>query len=129
MSPSVARPPATRSWVGLIVLVLAVAGATEWWREHQAQQLGRELSRLARPGDIEMISSTTCVFCTRARQFMTVQQVPFSECFIETDAACAERYQSLGARGTPTLLVRGQPQLGFSAAMVRDRLAAAAPGT
>lgn len=129
MSSSVARPPTARSWVGLIVLVLAVAGATEWWREHQAQQIGRELAQLARPGDIEMISSTTCVFCTRARQFMTLQQVTFSECFIETDAACAERYQALGARGTPTVLVRGQPQLGFSAATVRDRLTATGPGT
>lgn len=128
MSPPVSRPPPARAWVGLIVLVLAVAGASEWWREHRNQQLGRELARLARPGDIEMISSTGCVFCTRARQFMTLQQVPFSECFVETDAACARRYQALGQRGTPLLLVRGQAQLGFSAAQVRDRLAAAGPG-
>ncbi|MBL8351426.1 MAG: hypothetical protein JNL87_14085 [Burkholderiaceae bacterium] len=118
------RTPPARAWVGLIELLLAVAGAGEWWREHRNQQLGRELARLARPGDIEMISSTHCVFCTRARQFMTLQRVPFSECFIETDTACARRYQALGERGTPMLLVRGQPQLGFSAERVRDRLAA-----
>lgn len=120
--------PSMRSLVGLGLLVLLVIGAAEWWREHQAQQVGRELAQLARPGDITMISSTTCVFCTRARQFMTVQQVPFTECFIETDATCAQRYQALGGRGTPTLLVRGQLQLGFSAPAVRDQLRAGLRG-
>ena len=116
-----------RSLVGLVAGVLVVSGAAQWWREHQAQQVGRELAQLTRPGDITMISSTTCVFCNRARQFMTVQQVPFTECFIETDLVCAQRYQALGARGTPTLLVRGQLQLGFSAAAVRDQLRTLAP--
>jgi glutaredoxin len=114
--------PSRRALIGLVALVLVVSGASEWWREHQAQQVGRALASLARPGDIEMVSSTTCVFCTRARQFMTLQQVPFSECFIETDAACARRYQALGAQGTPTLMVRGQVQLGFSAAAVQGAL-------
>ena len=114
--------PSRRSLFGLVVLVLVVGGAAEWWREHQAQQLGRELAQLARPGDITMVSSTTCVFCTRARQFMTGQQVPFTECFIETDTACAQHYQALGASGTPTMLVRGQVQLGFSPAAVREVL-------
>lgn len=114
--------PSRRSLIGLLVIVLVVGGAAEWWREHQAQQLGRELAQLARPGDIAMVSSTRCVFCSRARQFMTLQQVPFTECFIETDTACAQRYQALGASGTPTLLVRGQLQLGFSPAAVRDVL-------
>ena len=121
-----ARPP-LRPLLGLVVLVLVVSGASEWWREHLAQQAGRDLAQLAQPGDIEMISSTSCVFCTRARQFMQLQRVPFTECFIETDAACARRYQALGARGTPTLLVRGQPLLGFSPAQVKDRLAVAGP--
>lgn len=122
--------PSRRSLIGLVLLVLAVGGASEWWREHQAQRQGRALAQLARPGDITMVSSTTCVFCTRARQFMTLQQVPFTECFIETDPACAQRYQALGARGTPTLLVRGQVQLGFSAAAVGEalRLPATRPG-
>ena len=123
--------PSRRSLVGLLLLlVLVVGGAAEWWREHQAQQLGRELAQLARPGDIDMVSSTSCVFCTRARQFMTLQQVPFSECLIETDPVCAQRYQALGAPGTPTLLVRGQVQLGFNPVLVRDalRLGPARPG-
>ncbi len=114
--------PSRGSLISLVLLVLVVSGAAEWWREHQAQQRGLELAQLARPGDIAMVSSTTCVFCTRARQFMTLHQVPFSECYIETDPVCAQRYQALGAQGTPTLLVRGQVQLGFSPAAVGEAL-------
>lgn len=112
-----------RSLVVLVLLVLGVGGASEWWREYQATQLGRQIAALARPGDILMISSVTCPFCERARRWMTLRQVPFTECFIERDAACAERYQALGARGTPTMWVRGAAQLGFSPQLVLDRLA------
>jgi len=112
---------------GLAVLVAAVYLGSGWWRDHQADQATQDLVRLARPGDIHLLSSTTCVFCTRARQWLVARQVPFTECFIEQDAQCLAQYQATGAAGTPTLLVRGQVQLGFSAPQVRDRLAAAAP--
>lgn len=108
-----------------MLLVLVASGASEWWRAHLARQVGQELVRIAHPGDIRLLSSTSCVFCERARQWLTVQQVPFSECFIERDAACAAQYQAAGARGTPTVLVRGQAQLGFSPQRVLDRLAGA----
>ena len=112
-----------------MLLVATVSGAADWWRAHQAAQLGRELASLVQPGDIQMISSSTCVFCDRARFWLTAQQLPFTECFIERDAACGARYQALGAQGTPTIQVRGQTQLGFSAERLRDRLLAASPGS
>ena len=115
-------PTQRRSLISLVLLVLVVGGATEWWREHQAGTLGQQMAQRARPGDIRMISSTTCPFCERARRWMTLHQVSFTECFIETDAACADRYRALGARGTPTLQVRGQVQLGFSPQQVNQRL-------
>lgn len=120
-----ARPGAgtARPWLALGLVVLLAAGATEAWHAHLARQLGLALAQQARPGDIRMLSSLTCVFCARARQWLTVQQVPFTECFIERDADCAATYRALGAPGTPTLLVRGQAQLGFSPQRVRDRLA------
>ena len=101
-----------------MLLVGLVSGAAEWWREHLATTLGRQLAQASRPGDIEMLSSLSGVFCDRARRWMGLHQVPFTECFIELDTDCARRYQALGARGTPTLLVRGQAQLGFSADQV-----------
>ncbi len=97
----------------LIVLVLAVGGASRWWAQRHDDAIGSELAALARAGDIEMVSSLTCVYCTRARTWMQARQVPFGECFVERDAACAERWRALAAPGTPVVLVRGQPQFGF----------------
>jgi glutaredoxin len=71
------------------------------------------LRTVTRPGDIRMLSSVSCIFCMKARQYMTEHRIPFEECLIERDAACLADYKRLGASGTPTLLVRGQRQLGF----------------
>jgi glutaredoxin len=49
----------------------------------------------------------------KARQYLTEHRIPFEDCLIERDAACLADYKRLGASGTPTLLVRGQRQLGF----------------
>ena len=113
-----------RSLAGLLLVVLLASGASQWWSSHLAGNLGAELAAATRPGDIQMLSSTHCVFCERARRWMTERQVPFSECFIERETDCAARYQALGARGTPTLLVRGQVQLGFNPQLVLTRLQA-----
>lgn len=103
-----------RPLAGLLLWVLLVAAATEGWRTYQAGKLAEQLAARVRPGDLWMLSSETCVFCDRARRWMTQNKVPFTECFIERDAACASRYQATGGQGTPTVLVRGRPQLGFS---------------
>lgn len=119
-------PPATsrRGLWGLAALVLVVSVASPLARQWQAQRTGRAVAALARPGDIVMLSSVTCAFCAQARAWFTTQQVPFSECFIERDEACAQRYRALMAPGTPTLLVRGQRQVGFSAERVLQALQA-----
>ncbi len=114
-----------RTLASLAVVVALASGASQWWRSHLAGSLGEQLAAQARPGDIQMLSSTTCVYCTVARRWLTDQQVPFGECFVERDADCAARYQAVGARGTPTLVVRGQVQLGFSPQQVLDGLTAA----
>ncbi len=97
----------------LIVLVLVVGGSSQWWGQRHDDAIGSQLAGIARPGDIEMVSSVTCVYCARARAWMQARRVPFGECFVERDTACAERYRALTAPGTPVVLVRGQPQLGF----------------
>ncbi|MDH4394017.1 MAG: glutaredoxin family protein [Aquabacterium sp.] len=111
-----------RAVAGLAVVVALASGASQWWRSHLAGSIGAQLVAQVRPGDIQMLSSTTCVYCTVARRWLTDQQVPFTECFVERDAGCAARYQALGARGTPTLVVRGHLQLGFSPQQVLDGL-------
>jgi len=116
--------PSTRSLLGLLALVMGVSGAASLWRDHLAQILGQEIARQVRPGDLRMLSSQTCVYCAQARRWLTARRIPFDDCVIEQDAACAEQYRRLGAPGTPLMLVRGQAQLGFSPQQLRDRLVA-----
>jgi len=113
-----------RSGLSLLAVVLAVGGVSEGWRAWSNQRLGREVAALARPGDIEMIASDTCIFCAAARSWFGANGVPFSECSIERDANCAARFEALGSPGTPVLLVRGKPQVGFSAQRVAQALGA-----
>jgi glutaredoxin len=106
-------PYSRRSIFVLVLMLLAISAASQWWsRRHQAG-LGAQMAALARPGDIRMLSSHTCAICVTARQWLKRHGVPFSECFIETDRACAAQFEAARAPGTPVLLVRGQALLGF----------------
>ena len=110
----------------LLVVVVAVAAlASSAWRELRSARDGRWLAERARPGDIRMLSSETCPYCVAARRWLQAEGVPFSECFIERDAACAADYQATGAAGTPTFVVRGQRILGFDRARLIERFSAA----
>ena len=111
-----------RSIFGLLLMLLAVSAATQWWAGHSQARLGQKLAALAQPGDIQMLSSTTCGYCKVARQWMQQHGVAFSECFIETDKACAAQFDAVRAPGTPVLLVRGQSQVGFDAKRVLGTL-------
>ncbi|MEX8516999.1 MAG: glutaredoxin family protein [Leptothrix sp. (in: b-proteobacteria)] len=113
---------------GLLSLALVV-GATwlgsSWLHAQSDAQIATELRQRARPGDIRMISSVSCFFCARAREWLTEHQIAFDECLIERDSACQAEYLAQGARGTPTVLVRQQVQLGFDAERVAAALRAA----
>ncbi len=91
-----------------------------WWSR---ERLGAEVAAAAKPGDIHMIASVDCVYCAVARAWFDENRVPFTECLIERDAACAAKYDALMAPGTPVMLVRGKRLLGFSAQAVADALA------
>ena len=54
----------------LIVIVLA-AFASWAWRTHVEEADGERLAALVQAGDIRMISSETCGWCTAARRWMT----------------------------------------------------------
>ena len=114
-----------RSLAGLVAAVvlgtLLVQGTGAWSRA----RLGAQVAAAARPGDILMIASVTCVYCAQARAWFEANRVPYRECLIERDAACAEKYNALMTPGTPVMFVRGQRLLGFSAQAVADALAAA----
>jgi glutaredoxin len=116
--------PGARALFGLVVVVLVVAGASQWWAGRTDQRMGAAVAALARPGDIHMLSSASCPYCARARIWMTAHKVPFSECFIERDAACRATFDRVGADGTPTMLVRNRTQRGFDPQRVLKALEA-----
>lgn len=109
---------------GLLALVLAATAAMQWWEGASERGAYTRLASLAQPGDIRMLSSETCAFCEAARRTLTTHRVRFDECFIERDADCKALYDATAGRGTPTLLVRGQVQLGFDVRKVLGALEA-----
>ena len=112
-----------RSRLGLALLVLLFGGATQglrWWSQ---ERVGAQVAASARPGDIRMIASENCLYCAEARSWFNAHRVPFSECLIERDAACAGEYSALREPGTPLLVVRGTPLRGFDAREVAAALA------
>jgi hypothetical protein len=112
-----------RSRLGLALLVLLFAGATQglrWWSQ---ERVGAQVIANARRGDIRMIASQTCAYCAEARSWFDAHRVPFSECLIERDAGCAAEYTALREPGTPLLMVRGTPLRGFDAREVAAALA------
>lgn len=111
---------ALRGPLGLVLLVLAVLGLSQaarlWTEAEQAQQLRER----ARPGDILMLASSSCVYCQRAQAWLDAESVPYRMCLIEQDADCARRYAALQAPGTPTFVVRGARVVGWDrAALLR----------
>ena len=108
----------------LIGVITLVSVAWEGYRQWDDQRWADRLAAQVHPDDIRMISSETCFFCTRARQWMTEHHIAFTECFIERDAKCAADFRTLRAPGTPVLLVRQQMQLGFQPEHVAQALAA-----
>lgn len=119
---AVAGRPSRKSWLGLVLLVFGVSTASQWWVGRQQAAVGQQVATLARAGDIQMLSSDTCASCVVARGWMTQNQVPFSDCSIERDAACRQAFDATQSPGTPVLVVRGQPQVGFSPERVLQRL-------
>ena len=121
-SVALVTPWRRQSWLRPLLIAAAAWVALQSWQSYTDGQLGEVLAAQAKPGDIEMLSSTDCVYCERARRYLTEHRIPFGECFIETDGACAERYRAQQSPGTPVLLVRGQRQVGFDPQRVAQAL-------
>ncbi len=117
-----ARRPSFRSWMVLAVMVLGTWGGSQainWWRGERATEV---LQTLAQPGDILMLTTTSCPYCAKARAWMSAHKVPWVECNVETDARCALLFQAQGSPGVPLMRVKGQWRLGFDPASVSEAL-------
>jgi len=111
-----------RALFAFVLFFLVMSAGSQWWAGRQEGALGAEVARLAQPGDIRMISSDSCVICMRARRWFDDNRVAFSECSIERDAQCRADFEALSAPGTPVIVVRGRPQLGFNPERLRAAL-------
>lgn len=124
-APGAVAPRRRRSWLRPLLITLAAWLVLQSWQSYTDKRSGAALAALAKPGDIVMLSSETCSYCKSASRFMTEHHIPFSECFIETDTACADSYRAQQAPGTPTLLVRGERLVGFDPARIVKALGGA----
>lgn len=115
-------PVSRRSLLALGALLFAVSTVQTWWAGRYDDRLGDSVAALAAPGDIRMLSSENCAICQLARQWLVEHEVPFTECLIERDATCRADHAATGAPGTPVFLVRGKPQVGFSAEALKQAL-------
>ena len=115
--------PRTREAAGLLAVVLLVGGAQALWQRHAGRDVAMQVADAARPGDIEMYSSISCPICARARAWFEKHRVPYTECLVERDDACAARFRALASPGTPTLRVRGQRLIGFDPQAIAEALA------
>jgi glutaredoxin len=112
-------------WLQLVLLVAAVSLAAQWWQARSERDIGSRVAAAAAPGELRMISSESCGICTLARGWFREHRVAFEECFVERDAACRAEFERLGAQGTPVIVVRGQPQLGFNPTRIARALGSA----
>jgi glutaredoxin len=115
-----------RPWLTLLLVVALAAIATTLWQRHRGASELEAIAGLAGPGDLYLYSATWCGWCTRAKRQLDAHGVCYGACEIDLDASCRARFDALATRlgrsGTPIVLVRGEPQLGFDAARVRRAL-------
>lgn len=63
-----------------------------------------------------MYSSSWCGYCKKAKRYFQKQQISFVEYDIEEDLRAKQRFDALGGRGVPLILVGKQKMSGFDQA-------------
>jgi len=59
-------------------------------------------------------STTWCGYCKKAKSYFQANHISFTDYDIEKDAAAKTRYDALGGRGVPVILVGNKRMNGFS---------------
>ncbi|MGC4060694.1 MAG: glutaredoxin family protein [Aquabacterium sp.] len=118
-----------RSWKSLALVLLVVAGGMQAWGWWQDEHTATLIKRHARPDSITLYTTETCIYCAKARDWLSAHGVPWRECNIDKDQACARTFNAHGAPGTPLVLANGQWNLGFDQAWLAEALQTPSPGT
>lgn len=112
-----------QAWPSLLVILALVWGGTEAWSWWQDRALAQQIRQLAKPGDIVMFDSNTCVYCLKAQAWLKVHNIPWQSCNVDTTPVCQAQFQQQGAPGTPLFKVSGKWRLGFDPAWIAQTLA------
>jgi glutaredoxin len=124
-TPSAHPEPAVSSrslWV-LGGLLLVVWGGTSAWQLSRQHALGESVRQASPDGRITLYTTATCGYCAQAKFWLRSEQVPFTECPVDTSAPCAERFKRMGEPGVPVVQVdEDQFRLGFDAGWLLNAL-------
>lgn len=73
-------------------------------------------NNVANPVDntLVMYTKPNCGFCTKARKYLTNNNIPFEERDIEASVTARLDFEKQGGRGTPFFMYKGQSLNGFS---------------
>lgn len=107
----------------MLIVVVLVVGATQAWSWWQTRGLAQQIQQLAKPGDIVMYSSDTCIYCVKAAAWFAAHHIPWQECNIDKTPLCQSQFQARGAPGTPLFKLANQWRLGFDPAWMAKTLA------
>ena len=66
------------------------------------------------PKKVVMYSTTWCGYCKKARKYFAANNIPFIEYDIEKNKRAKVRYDKMGAKGVPVILVGKKRMSGFS---------------
>ncbi|MEC7118770.1 MAG: glutaredoxin family protein [Pseudomonadota bacterium] len=64
-------------------------------------------------GSVVLYSTAWCGYCTKTRNFLTDNQIPFAEHDVEKSPEAYREYQALGGKGVPVVRVNDQVLHGY----------------
>lgn len=76
----------------------------DWVKKPEAASVGR----------VTMYATSTCGYCKKARRYFGENGIPYTEYDIDKNRDARKRWQRLGGRGVPLILVGNRKMHGFS---------------
>lgn len=125
--PASPSPPPRGSLKSLAVIVLLVVGGTQGLQHWQDARAASEIKAHLGGQRITMYSTADCIYCAKARGWLSGHGIPWDECDVERDTGCQATFEAHGAPGTPLIRAGGQWRLGFEPAWVAQALAKPEP--
>lgn len=103
-----------RKWMlKLLVLIVVVVLVRQWMLPGElAKAEGRQIVPGQQP-EVVLYATAWCGYCAKTRRLFKQLRVEFTEYDIEKDASANARFQQLGGRGVPLILIGKDVVRGF----------------